>query len=176
MSSENRPTVALSQYATSIDHVAVAVRDLEESIRFYSEVLGFELKERRRTEGKATAMISAVMKAGPITVVLLEGNFPGVAGLPVRRALRPRSPAHRHRRPEPARDDRGAQGRGHGVRYHHHQQPWFAADFLQARHGLGHDVRIHREDGRRLLRRERAEPLRATGAKEHFLMPARPWM
>lgn len=76
MSSENRPTVALSRYATSIDHVAIAVRDLEESIRFYSEVLGFELKERRRTEGKATAMISAVMKAGPITVVLLEGTSP----------------------------------------------------------------------------------------------------
>ena len=76
MSSENRPTVALSQYATSIDHVAIAVSNLEESIRFYSEVLGFELKERRRTEGKATAMISAVMKAGPITVVLLEGTSP----------------------------------------------------------------------------------------------------
>jgi|SRR5215218_1799606 len=76
MSSEHKPTVALSKYATSIDHVAVAVRDLEESIRFYSEVLGFELKERRRTEGKATAMISAVMKAGPITVVLLEGTSP----------------------------------------------------------------------------------------------------
>jgi methylmalonyl-CoA/ethylmalonyl-CoA epimerase len=76
MSSENRPPVALSKYATSIDHVAIAVRDLEGSIRFYSEVLGFELKERRRTEGKQTAMISAVMKSGPITVVLLEGTSP----------------------------------------------------------------------------------------------------
>jgi methylmalonyl-CoA/ethylmalonyl-CoA epimerase len=74
MSSENKPLEALSRYATSIDHVAIAVRDLEESIRFYTDVLGFELKERRRTEGKATAMISAVLKAGPITVVLLEGT------------------------------------------------------------------------------------------------------
>jgi methylmalonyl-CoA/ethylmalonyl-CoA epimerase len=74
MSIENKPMVALSKYATSIDHVAIAVRNLEESIRFYHEVLGFELKERRRTEGKATAMISAVMTAGPITVVLLEGT------------------------------------------------------------------------------------------------------
>jgi 4-hydroxyphenylpyruvate dioxygenase-like putative hemolysin len=76
MSSENKPMVALSNYATSIDHVAIAVRNLEESIRFYSEVMGFELRERRRTEGKATAMISAVMKAGPITLVLLEGTSP----------------------------------------------------------------------------------------------------
>src|SRR3982751_4092035 len=30
----------------------------------FHEVVGFELKERRRTEGKQTAMISAVLKAG----------------------------------------------------------------------------------------------------------------
>jgi methylmalonyl-CoA epimerase len=76
MSHEDNPMVALSKYATSIDHVAIAVRNLEESIRFYTDVLGFELKERRRTEGKQTAMISAVLKAGPITVVLLEGTSP----------------------------------------------------------------------------------------------------
>jgi methylmalonyl-CoA epimerase len=76
MSQENDARVALSKYATSIDHVAIAVRDLEESIQFYTGVLGFELKERRRTEGKQTAMISAVLKAGPITVVLLEGTSP----------------------------------------------------------------------------------------------------
>jgi methylmalonyl-CoA/ethylmalonyl-CoA epimerase len=66
----------LSKYARSIDHVAIAVRDLEESITFYTDVLGFELKERRRTEGKHTGMTSAVLKAGPITVVLLQGTSP----------------------------------------------------------------------------------------------------
>lgn len=71
-----KPNMTLSKYATSIDHVAIAVRDLEESIRFYTEVAGFELKERRRTEGKQTAMISAVLQAGPITVVLLQGTSP----------------------------------------------------------------------------------------------------
>jgi len=80
MSSETKtavqPETMLAKYVTEIDHVAIAVRDLEESIRFYTEVLGFELKERRRTEGKQTAMISAVMKAGPITVVLLQGTSP----------------------------------------------------------------------------------------------------
>lgn len=74
--SESQQLVALSRYATSIDHVAIAVRDLETSIKLYTEVLGFELKERRRTEGKQTGMVSAVLKAGPITVVLLEGTSP----------------------------------------------------------------------------------------------------
>lgn len=66
----------LSKYARSIDHVAIAVHDLEESIAFYTNVLGLELKERRRTEGKHTAMVSAVLKAGPITIVLLQGTSP----------------------------------------------------------------------------------------------------
>ncbi len=70
------PSALFAKYAVSIDHVAIAVRNLEESIKFYIEVLGMELKERRRTEGKQTAMISAVLKAGPITVVLLEGTSP----------------------------------------------------------------------------------------------------
>lgn len=76
MSNEAQPAAGLAKYITSIDHVAIAVHNLEESIKFYTEVLGFELKERRRTEGKHTAMISAVLKAGSITVVLLEGTSP----------------------------------------------------------------------------------------------------
>ena len=69
-------TSVLARHAKGIDHVAIAVRNLEESIDFFSKVLGFECVERRRTEGKATAMISAVMKAGPLTFVLLEGTTP----------------------------------------------------------------------------------------------------
>ncbi len=80
MSTESKtmaqPVTLLAKYVTSIDHVAIAVQDLEESIKFYTNVLGFELKERRRTEGKQTAMISAVLKAGPVTVVLLQGTTP----------------------------------------------------------------------------------------------------
>src|ERR1044071_5442399 len=67
---------ALAKYATGIDHVAIAVHDLEESILLYTNVLGFELVERRRTEGKQTAMVSAVLKAGPVSVVLLQGTSP----------------------------------------------------------------------------------------------------
>lgn len=73
---ETKTGVVMDKYATSVDHVAIAVRDLEESIKLYTEVLGFELKERRRTEGKNTAMVSAVLKAGPVTIVLLQGTSP----------------------------------------------------------------------------------------------------
>jgi len=68
--------VLLSKYARSIDHIAIAVRNLDQSIDFYTNTLGFVLQERRRTEGRVTAMDSAVMKAGPVTVVLLEGTSP----------------------------------------------------------------------------------------------------
>src|SRR5436305_4484590 len=76
MSNGRNLPAGLNKYITSIDHVAIAVRNLEESVKFYTEVLGFELKERRRTEGKQTAMVSAVLKAGSVTVVLLEGTSP----------------------------------------------------------------------------------------------------
>jgi methylmalonyl-CoA epimerase len=76
MSNEANVPAGLGKYITSIDHVAIAVHNLEESIKFYTDVLGFELTERRRTEGKLTAMVSAVLKAGSITVVLLEGTTP----------------------------------------------------------------------------------------------------
>ncbi len=66
----------LGNFATEIDHVAIAVRDLETSVTFFTKVLGFELKERRKTEGKHTAMVSAVLKAGPLTFVLLQGTTP----------------------------------------------------------------------------------------------------
>jgi methylmalonyl-CoA/ethylmalonyl-CoA epimerase len=74
--SDSIPQAILGKYAKSVDHIAIAVHDLEASIKFYSEVLGFELRERRETKGQTTAMISAVMVAGPITAVLLQGTTP----------------------------------------------------------------------------------------------------
>lgn len=69
------PTL-LAKYSTVIDHVAIAVLDLDESVAFYEKALGFQVTERRKTEGRHSAMVSAVMKAGPITVVLLQGTTP----------------------------------------------------------------------------------------------------
>ena len=70
------PANLMAKYASTVDHIAIAVKDLEESIVFYNRFLGFEVTERRKTEGKHSAMVSAVMKAGPITVVLLQGTTP----------------------------------------------------------------------------------------------------
>jgi methylmalonyl-CoA/ethylmalonyl-CoA epimerase len=73
-STETATSLALlGKYARAIDHIAIAVNDLEEGIKYYSEQYGYQLFERRRTEGRTTAMVSAVMKAGPITIVLLQG-------------------------------------------------------------------------------------------------------
>lgn len=67
---------ALVKYAIGLDHVAIAVQDLEESLSFYTDILGFEVKERRETRGQRTGMLSAVLTAGPVTVVLLQGTSP----------------------------------------------------------------------------------------------------
>lgn len=69
-------TTTLAKNARSIDHIAIAVRDLDEAIDWYTRVMGFTVRERRRTEGTKTAMVSAVIDAGPITLVLLQGTTP----------------------------------------------------------------------------------------------------
>lgn len=59
-----------------IDHLAIAVKNLEDGIAFYTQVLGFNLLERRKTEGAKTGMLSAVL-GGPInglTIVLIQGT------------------------------------------------------------------------------------------------------
>lgn len=66
---------ALGRYAVRIDHVAIAVPDLETSLAFYCR-LGFQLAERRRTHGEKTEMVSAVLTAGAITIVLVQGTAP----------------------------------------------------------------------------------------------------
>jgi len=64
----------LADLAVGLDHVAVAVPDLEKSIVFYRDILGFEVQERRETKGVFTGMVSAVMKAGPMILVLVQGT------------------------------------------------------------------------------------------------------
>src|SRR5439155_8123740 len=67
---------ALAATGLAIDHVAIACRELEPAIAHYRDTLGFELVERRTTEGEYSGMLSAVMKAGPITFVLVQGTSP----------------------------------------------------------------------------------------------------
>ena len=50
------------------DHITIAVRDLKETVRFYTEVLGFEVKRRRKRDQGS----SAILAVGPLKVVLVE--------------------------------------------------------------------------------------------------------
>jgi methylmalonyl-CoA epimerase len=79
MLSEGENGAGASVFARSamrIDHVAIAVRDLDEAIAYYGGVLGFELKERRQISGRISGMDSAVMEAGGVKFVLVQGDSP----------------------------------------------------------------------------------------------------
>ncbi len=67
---------ALASHARCIDHVAVAVRDLEASVAWYTRALGFTAVGRRETRGAHTGMVSNVMRAGEVVVVLTQGTSP----------------------------------------------------------------------------------------------------
>jgi methylmalonyl-CoA/ethylmalonyl-CoA epimerase len=60
----------------AIDHVAIAVKNIEESLSWYINKLGFSLIERRLTTGKKTSMQSAVLRAGEVIIVLVQGMEP----------------------------------------------------------------------------------------------------
>jgi methylmalonyl-CoA/ethylmalonyl-CoA epimerase len=57
-----------------IDHIAIAVRDLEDAIVLFRDTLGFELVRRLNVVGKATGMISAEMERNDIKFVLCQGT------------------------------------------------------------------------------------------------------
>jgi methylmalonyl-CoA epimerase len=65
-----------AQTAVGIDHVAIAVRDLDTAIDHYRDVLGMELRERRQIAGRISGMDSAVMQAGGVKFVLVQGDSP----------------------------------------------------------------------------------------------------
>jgi methylmalonyl-CoA/ethylmalonyl-CoA epimerase len=59
-----------------IDHIAIAVEDLEKAVILFRDVLGFELKKRRHIKGKHSGMISAEMEHNGIKFVLCQGTEP----------------------------------------------------------------------------------------------------
>ncbi len=63
----------LSSFVLGIDHLALAVPDLEAAAAWIRDVLGFALVEKRETMGARTGMKSAVLRVGPVTIVLTEG-------------------------------------------------------------------------------------------------------
>lgn len=59
-----------------IDHVALAVRDVEAAICMFRDVLGFELKRRLHIKGQQTGMLSAEFECNGIRFVLCQGTEP----------------------------------------------------------------------------------------------------
>jgi methylmalonyl-CoA/ethylmalonyl-CoA epimerase len=59
-----------------IDHIAIAVRNLDVAVEFFSKTLGFELTRRLTTRGQRTGMISAEMEHNGIKFVLCQGTEP----------------------------------------------------------------------------------------------------
>jgi 4-hydroxyphenylpyruvate dioxygenase-like putative hemolysin len=59
-----------------IDHIAIAVTNLEAAIKWYCEGLGLSVLERRVTAGVSTGMTSAVLTGAGIPIVLIQGTEP----------------------------------------------------------------------------------------------------
>lgn len=66
----------LADLVIGIDHVAIAVEDLDTSIAWYVSALGFSVAERNKMSGDHSGMLSAVMKSGGATIVLVQGTSP----------------------------------------------------------------------------------------------------
>jgi methylmalonyl-CoA/ethylmalonyl-CoA epimerase len=89
---------ALKPYVTAIDHVGIAVPDLDEAIAFYRDVLGFELthvetnedqgvrEAMMRVPGDDGAAVQLLAPLGPDTTIgkFLDRKGPGVQQLAVR--------------------------------------------------------------------------------------------
>ena len=57
-----------------IDHIAIAVKDLEKAIALYENIYNFQLQKRRSIEGKYSGMISAEFDCGDFSTVLVQGT------------------------------------------------------------------------------------------------------
>jgi chorismate mutase-like protein len=66
----------LAGRARRIDHVAIAVRDLEQAITMFRDRYGFAVLERRQVQGEVSGMDSATLRAGGVTFVLCQGDSP----------------------------------------------------------------------------------------------------
>ncbi|HET9142669.1 methylmalonyl-CoA epimerase [Actinophytocola sp.] len=91
---------SLKPFVTAIDHVGIAVPDLDEAIAFYRDVLGFELTHTETNEGQgvreammrapgddnAGAVVQLLAPLGPDTTIgkFLDRKGPGVQQVAVR--------------------------------------------------------------------------------------------
>ncbi|MGD8379211.1 MAG: VOC family protein [Gammaproteobacteria bacterium] len=59
-----------------IDHIALAVSDIDQAIDLFGNVMGFELKRRREIKGERTGMLSAEFEANGVRFVICQGTEP----------------------------------------------------------------------------------------------------
>jgi methylmalonyl-CoA/ethylmalonyl-CoA epimerase len=64
----------LPENVVAIDHIAVAVPDLDAAVAWAQKALGCELVDARDTHGKTSGMKSAVMRLGGFTLVFVQGT------------------------------------------------------------------------------------------------------
>lgn len=62
----------LAQYCQEIDHIAIVVKDLELAIKFFRDILGFEMLETSKVEQPEMIMDMVVFKLGKITFVIVQ--------------------------------------------------------------------------------------------------------
>ena len=60
----------------AVDHIALAVSDLDVAITFFRDTLGFTLVRRHHVKGATTGMVSAEMQSGRLKFVLCQGTEP----------------------------------------------------------------------------------------------------
>lgn len=75
MTSIDEPQEEAPNYL-AIDHIAIAVTEIEPAIDFYCDTLGFRLMERRHIKGAKSGMLSAELEHGGIKFVLVQGTEP----------------------------------------------------------------------------------------------------
>ncbi|TMP43893.1 glyoxalase [Pseudoalteromonas citrea] len=61
-------------HTTRIDHLAIAVRELQPAIEFYCGILGFELLREREVTGQFSGMLAAELCGNGFTIVLVQGT------------------------------------------------------------------------------------------------------
>ena len=64
----------LGRSALRIDHVAIAVKNLDAAIEELRQKFGFEVVEKRDISAESSGMQSATLRAGDVTLVLCQGT------------------------------------------------------------------------------------------------------
>jgi methylmalonyl-CoA epimerase len=59
---------------TRIDHIAIAVKNIDEALFLYQDIFGFSLLKRREIFGAFSGMKSAELDAGGFSIVLVQGT------------------------------------------------------------------------------------------------------